>query len=127
VNLDGLHASIEVEREFNNSANLKWTEQFDFPELSNKVGLFIIELIGNGVKARAVIKKGSLNFVHRSTIAGHQGYILDENQKICKSKGTGVYFDDQFFEADAKTGAVFIPFGKTTKNHKLILVHEKFA
>jgi hypothetical protein len=87
----------------------------------------VVEFIGNGVKARAVIKKGSLNFVCRSTIQGHQGYILDENRKICKSKGTGVFFDDQFFEVESKSGAVFIPFGKSQKHDKLIMIHEKFA
>jgi len=46
-------------------------ERFTFEKLKDRVGLFIVELMGNGVSARAVIKKGSLSLVHRSTIAGH--------------------------------------------------------
>ena len=42
------------------------------------MGLFIIELQGNGVVSRAVVKKGSLTFIHRCTTAGHVGYIIDD-------------------------------------------------
>lgn len=59
-------------------------ESFEFPELNDKVGLFIIEFLGNGRSARAVIKKGSLSLIHRSTIAGHMAYILDDDKQICK-------------------------------------------
>jgi len=31
--------------------------------LKDRVGLFIVEFIGNGMSARAVIKKGSLSLV----------------------------------------------------------------
>jgi hypothetical protein len=127
VNLDGLHATEEIMHEYNHSSNYKWVEQFDFPQFQDKVGLFIIEFIGNGMKARAVIKKGSMNFVSRSTIQGHQGYILDYNKKICKGKDTGVIFDDQFYKADPQNGAIFIPFGKSEKSDKLIMIHDKFA
>jgi hypothetical protein len=61
------------------------------------VGLFIVEFIGNGLSARAVIKKGSLSLIHKPTIAGHLAYVLNENKKICRGDEgegrTGVYFD----------------------------------
>jgi hypothetical protein len=64
------------------------------------VGLFIIELIGNGMSARAILKKGSLSLIHKVGVAGHIGYILDENRKICKGPKTGLYFQDEYYEAD---------------------------
>jgi hypothetical protein len=69
--------------------------------------------MGNGVSARATIKKGSLTLIDRSTIAGHMLYILDHNKDICfGSAKTGVWYDDKFYEADQKQGRIFIPFGK---------------
>jgi len=68
-------------------------EHFQFPELTGKLGLYIVEFIGNGMSARAVIKKGSLSMIHKPTIAGHIVYVLDENKRICNSPKTGIQFD----------------------------------
>ena len=77
VNLDGLDASESLQYTYDQGSNIRHREEFKLPQLNNKIGLFIVELIGNGVSARAVIKKGSLSLVHRSTVAGHLAYILD--------------------------------------------------
>ena len=134
VNLDGLVASTErtVEDFKDRPANKKYVESFQFPELNGKVGLFIVEFIGNGLSARAVIKKGSLSLIHKPTIAGHLAYVLDENKKIClgdEGEGrSGVYFDGQYFAAKPdKGGKIFIPYGKTTTTQKAILLHNGFA
>jgi hypothetical protein len=65
VNLDGMIATIErqVETFKDRPSTKKYMEHFDFPELKDRVGLFIVEFIGNGMSARAVIKKGSLSLV----------------------------------------------------------------
>jgi hypothetical protein len=80
VNLDGLEASEKLQYNYEQPPNIKFKKTFSFPQLAGRVGLFIVEFIGNGVSARAVIKKGSLSLVHRSTIAGHLLYILDEKK-----------------------------------------------
>ena len=86
-------ASIEKKHTYSHPPNKKFIESFNFPELDGRVGLFIVEFIGNGMSSRAVIKKGSLSLIHRSTIAGHMAYILDENKKICSGPNTGLQFD----------------------------------
>jgi hypothetical protein len=60
--------------------------------LTGKVGLFIVEFIGNGMSGRAIIKKGSLSLIHKPGVAGHIAYILDENKEICKGSGSGIHF-----------------------------------
>lgn len=74
----------------------KFQEHFDFPELKDRVGLFIVEFIGNGMSARAVIKKGSLSLVVTDyTVGGQLCYILDEKRQIVASKNnTGVHIGD---------------------------------
>lgn len=99
VNLDGLVTSNEKKFEYTYPPNKKFVESFTFPELNDKVGLYIIEMIGNGTSARAIIKKGSLSLIHKSTIAGHLAYVLDENKKICTGPKTGIYFDKEYYEA----------------------------
>ena len=93
VNLDGLDASESLKFTYEHVSNIRHREEFRLPQLTNKVGLFIVEMIGNGVSARAVIKKGSLSLVHRSTVAGHLAYILDAKKNICVGEKTGVWFD----------------------------------
>eukprot|EP00347_Sterkiella_histriomuscorum_P022623 403337784 len=128
VNLDGLIASIEKQFEYSHAPNKKFIETFNFPELNGKIGLFIVEFIGNGLSSRAVIKKGSLSMIHRPTIAGHLCYVLDENKKICSGPKTGIYFDSQYYEADQeKGGKIFIPYGSSNLVSKAILMNNGFA
>ena len=77
---------------------------FEFPQLDDKVGLFVIEFISNGYSSRAVIKKGSLSLIYKSTVAGQVAYILDENKEICKSDNTGIWYMNQYFKADPEKG-----------------------
>lgn len=77
VNLDGLDAAETMNKEYDFESNVQHRETFDFENLKGRTGLFIIEMMGNGVSARAVVKKGSISLVHRSTIAGHMLYLLD--------------------------------------------------
>ena len=72
-------------------------KKFEFPELQGKVGLFIIEFQGNGKQGRAVIKKGQLSLIHRSTSAGHIAYVIDAKKQICKTERTGVWLDNKFY------------------------------
>lgn len=132
VNLDGLVASTErvVEEFKDRPTNKKYVETFAFPELDGKIGLFIVEFIGNGLSARAVIKKGSLSMIHKPTIAGHLAYVLDENKKICtgETNRTGIFFDGQYYPAHAeKGGRIFIPYGKSNLTAKAILMNNGFA
>jgi hypothetical protein len=81
--------------------------------LDDKVGLFVIEMIVNGYSSRAVIKKGSLSLIPKSTIAGQIAYILDENREICKSGDTGMWYNNAYFRSDpAKGGIILIPYEK---------------
>ena len=61
-------------------------ETFTFKELDNRVGLFVIEFIGNGHSSRAVIRKGNLSIIHQPTIAGHVVFILDDKKTVRKKR-----------------------------------------
>ena len=55
INLDGLESSLTVKREYKYPPNVKHNEVFTFPELKEKVGLFMIDFYGNGISTRATI------------------------------------------------------------------------
>ena len=100
INLHGMVPSIErTEKDlFKNVPKNKITSHtFEFNELKGKVGLFIIEMQGNGKMSRAVVKKGSLSLIAKSTPAGHVAYIIDAERAICKSERTGVWINKKFY------------------------------
>ena len=106
----------------------KFRHTFDFPELDNKLGLFVIEFISNGYSSRAIIKKGTLSVIYKQTISGQVAYILDDEREIWSSEDTGVYFKNQFFKADSdKGGKITIPYEKQLTTGNAILVHNGFA
>jgi hypothetical protein len=128
VNLDGLISSDEKIYEFKETPQKKFRYDIEFPELDNKVGLFVIELISNGYSSRAVIKKGSLSLITKSTIAGQYCYILDENREICTGDRTGMWYNNQYFTSDpAKGGRILIPYERSQSSNKAILLHNGFA
>lgn len=133
IDLDGLESTVNKTFDFAGvPANFMTRRSFDFPELNGKVGLFIVEFVGNGRSARAVIKKGSLSLIHRSTTAGHLLYILDHNIAICKGGDatddkTGVFFQSKFYSADKEHGTIFIPYGKSQTSDSIIMKHGTFA
>ena len=89
--LEPMDTRVETEMFKDVPKNRVLTKTFNFEELKGKSGLFIIEMMGNGMMSRTVIKKGQMTFVHRSTIAGHIGYLIDHKQDILMGEGTGIW------------------------------------
>lgn len=131
INLHGMVPSfLRVEKAmFKNVPKNKIIDtEFTFDELKGKIGLFIVEMQGNGKMSRAVVKKGSLTMIHRSTASGHQAFIIDQDRKICKGARTGIWINKKFYACNPeKNGAIFIPYGKTTQNHSIIMINDDFA
>lgn len=109
--LEPLHTRVETAM-FENVPKTRILQQrFDFEELKGMTGLFIIEFIAAGKMSRAVIKKGAISFIHRSTIGGHIGFLVDADQKVLKDPGTGIWLENKFYEANlSKGGVINIPF-----------------
>ena len=128
IDLDGLTATKEYTFEFDEPPQRKFTKIFEFEHLDDRVGIFIIEFIGNGFSSRATIQKGALSLIHKSTIAGQLAYIVDENRQICANDGSGIWYNDTFFKADLEYGGrILIPYEKYISSGQAILVHNEFA
>mmetsp|Transcript_9907 Transcript_9907/g.9754 ORF Transcript_9907/g.9754 Transcript_9907/m.9754 type:complete len:193 (+) Transcript_9907:832-1410(+) len=127
INLDGLVCKTEKDYSFSHlTPQMKRVEEFTFTQFNNKRGLFVFEFIGNGLSSRAIIQKGNLNFVQKTTIAGQMAFILDEHRGICKGEYTGLFFDNQFFKAD-ENGRIIVPFGRNKQEGKALIIHDGYA
>jgi len=78
INLDGLVPSSEQTFTYQDPPVRRVTRRFEFPQL-NRAGVYIIDFIGNGQSSRALIRKGRLQQVVRTTANGHAFTIFDEN------------------------------------------------
>ena len=66
INLDGLVANEEQTYQYADPPLRRVKRHFEFPKLT-RPGVYVIDLIGNGVSSRAVIRKGKLTHVVRNS------------------------------------------------------------
>lgn len=125
INLEGLVSSIERVVDHKEPPQIRYREEIKFPELQGKKGVFIIEFIGNGISARAVIKLGLLSVISVPTVAGQICYILDEKGKKCVGPKTSIYIDGNNFSASQdQPGRICIPYVSSGTNSSAILLHD---
>ncbi len=78
IELDGLVANEEqvLKLEEPPVRRVRRTLRFD---AMKKPGVYVVELVGNGISSRAVIQKGALRVVSRIGAAGHAFSVFDED------------------------------------------------
>jgi hypothetical protein len=101
IDLEGLLPSWELTFSYDKPKQLKFIEKFEFPQLDNKRGIFIIDFFSNGINSRAVIKKGSLSHVMKPAETCQEFFILDENNEVRKGEKTGIWTNGFFYPANA--------------------------
>ena len=73
----------------------------------NKAGIYVVDFIGNGQSSRALIRKGQLSHLVKTTSAGQVFTILDENQQ--QVKDARVWIAGHEYTAD-DSGQITVPF-----------------
>lgn len=119
IDLDGLVAGSERTIEFTDSPLRRVHRRFELPELS-RPGVYVVDLIGNGLSSRAVIHKGKLQLHERNSAAGHLLQVTDESGRWLKD--ASVWFGDREYEAD-QDGEVLIPYGTAPGMAQVLLQH----
>ncbi len=69
VDLDGLVANHEQTFNYNESPLRRVKRHYEFPMLKDR-GVYVIDFIGNGMSSRAVVRKGKLEYLVRTSAAG---------------------------------------------------------
>ena len=91
IDIEGLIASqnydIKIEGTENPLKRIRKTIELNkIPK--DKPGVYLIELLGDGISSRIIIKKGKLNLISRNTTKGIMCQIINEKNEILKDVKT---------------------------------------
>ena len=116
INLDGLVANDEQTYEYSEPPLRRVNRRFEFPKL-NKRGTYVIDFIGNGKSSRALIRKGQLRFLVKTTSVGHAFTVVDENDRIVQD--ASLLLGSQRY--DAIDGRLLVPFSSESGRRKIVI------
>ena len=78
IDLDGLVATQEQKIRFNHPAVIRHGETIDLPGVANR-GVWVVDLFGKGLRARALIRRGLIGHVQSTDANGMVFTIIDEH------------------------------------------------
>lgn len=120
IDLDGLVANFEQIFDYSNTPPVRrHLETFALPQLKQD-GVYVVELIGNGISSRALIRKGGLRFMERPGAAGHVFTIFDDNGAIVNN--ATIWMAGTLYPAESD-GTIILPFRTTnpTSTEQIVL------
>lgn len=123
INLDGLVANQETTYTYPEPPLRRVRRHFEFPQLS-KPGVYVIDFIGSGRSSRAVIRKGRLRHLVRTTVAGHVFTVLDEQNRPLPE--ATLWFAGREYTPNEQ-GQIVVPFSHSPTQQKIVLAHGDFC
>ncbi len=123
IDLDGLVANTEETFTYREPPLRRIRRHFEFPSLGRR-GTYVIEFIGNGKSSRALVRRGRLTFLERSSEAGHIFTILDESNRPLPN--ARLLLGGQEYAA-GKDGEVVVPYSNEPGRRPIVLVDDGFA
>jgi hypothetical protein len=100
------------------------TESLNLTVLEGRRGVFLVDLIGNGVTTRALIRKGELRFISDQERENSDGYVFkvfnESNEMV---KNARIWMDGKDYDSDAD-GNVSIPFAEDATKEELIILED---
>ncbi|MGB0742988.1 MAG: hypothetical protein ACPGSB_00545, partial [Opitutales bacterium] len=124
IDLDGLVANSESDISYSQAPMRRHVETLTFPDITEP-GVYIVELIGNGVSSRAVLRLGNLRHTERMGAAGHVFQIFDDERKIAKD--AVLWIDGREFEADGESGEIIVPFSGNPGEQSFVITRGDFS
>lgn len=105
IDLDGLVATHESRITYSQPAVQRHRESLDLDEITGR-GVWIVDLVGKGVRARALVKRGAIEHVDSSSASGMVFTIIDENREPIPS--ATMWVESREFIADDE-GRILLP------------------
>ena len=122
IDLDGLVAANEKTIVYNQGPEKRHVESFDLDIKEN--GVYIVELIGNGMSSRALVRKGQFRFTVSQGAVGHVFSIFDENNN--QVKDVEIHLAGHVYKAE-KEGVILVPYTKSSRYEQIIIKKGNFA
>lgn len=105
IDLDGLVATHERKLAYNQPAVERHREQLELTELSGR-GVWIVDLVGKGLRARALIRRGAIDHISTTSADGMVFTIIDQQREPIPT--ATMWVGSRQFVADAE-GRIVIP------------------
>ncbi len=123
IDLDGMIPAIEQRLIYDYAAERKHVEELPLPQLSGR-GAWVIDLLGAGIRSRAVIQKGRLVATTRTSDAGMIVQVRGGDGAVVRD--ASVELQGVSYLADAR-GDIILPFAKEPVTRELLLIDGEFA
>ncbi len=123
VDLDGMVPTFERKLDTAAHPGRRVRHTLEFPEI-NKRGVYVVELIGNGVSSRALLHVGHLEVVTRASSAGQVALVLNDAGEVVKE--SRIWLNGREFEANAQ-GLVLLPFSENPGPRFVVLRDGTFS
>ncbi|GAB5403646.1 MAG: hypothetical protein Aurels2KO_18770 [Aureliella sp.] len=123
IDLDGLVPNFRRTLDFSMPADRRHQVSVRLPELSGD-GVWVVDLLGGGVRSRALVRRGGLSAVERMSDAGQQFAIFDQSGKQLVS--AQIELGGTVYEANSDGWITIPPAAKQTKR-KMLLIHGDFV
>ncbi|KAG0308260.1 hypothetical protein BGZ97_000117 [Linnemannia gamsii] len=108
LNLDGLTPNWEHNLTFERPPIEMHQVLIDLPELADRRGSFIMDVISGGENSSVYFTKGYFDYIERPSAAGHVLTIVDEDQRKI-DKDVSIWFNGYYYKTNDK-GDIVIPF-----------------
>ena len=123
IELDGLVANVSKVQTYKLPPLRRHLEKIAFPDITQP-GIYVIELIGNGISSRALLRKGRLTFTERIGSAGHAFRIYNEQGEPLPD--AILWLGGREFPTDAD-GEIRVPFSNRPQREAIVLTHGGFS
>ena len=123
IDLDGLVANDEAVHTYDDPPIRRVRRRLDFPGIKDR-GVYVVELIGNGKSSRALVRKGMVRHLVRTTTAGQVFTVLDEANRQVKT--ASIWLAGQQYAAD-ENGEIVVPFTNKPGEQKIVVSDGRFA
>ncbi len=115
--LDGIVPGIEKIIKVGGSPYLRHERTVKLPELT-RPGVYVVELIGGSLKARAIVRKGVLHALAQDSAHGQVFTVFDGAGK--EVKNATIWFDGREYTA-AKGGGILVPFSSSPGRRQFVV------
>ncbi len=115
--VNGIAPDSEQELKFDKPQTARFTETITLAELSSP-GWYLVDVIGNGRFARAVIVKGWYELTVRQVTDGQMLTVFDEMNR--PAAGANVYIESQMYTTN-KNGVCLIPFSSSPAEQNAVV------
>ena len=129
INVEGILTTSEMIFNYKIKPQIRHRETIKIDKIpNNKRGVYLIEIVGNGISSRAIIKKGTLNLITRSTSKGKLCYIINEKNEIMKSPNTYIWYNGNKYKCETNSGMIVIPYSSfKTEENKCIIFTDDYS